>query len=57
MTFTDRHLVLNLLQDLNKRFDHMKTFIKRSQSLPSFHAVRNDLEIEEVELDNSTAQG
>jgi hypothetical protein len=29
-TVTDRHLVLNLLQGLNKRFDHMKIFIKRS---------------------------
>jgi hypothetical protein len=29
-TVTDRHLVLNLLQGLNKWFDHMKIFIKRS---------------------------
>jgi hypothetical protein len=29
-TITDRHLVFNLLQGLNKRFDHMKIFIKRS---------------------------
>jgi hypothetical protein len=29
-TVIDRHLVLNLLQGLNKRFDHMKIFIKRS---------------------------
>jgi hypothetical protein len=27
-TITDRHLVLNILQSLNKRFDHMKIFIK-----------------------------
>jgi hypothetical protein len=27
-TITDRHIVLNLLQGLNKRFDHMKIFIK-----------------------------
>jgi hypothetical protein len=27
-TVTDHHLVLNLLQGLNKRFDHMKIFIK-----------------------------
>jgi hypothetical protein len=44
---TDRHLVLNLLQSLNKRFYHMKIFIKRSQSFPSFHTVNNDLELEE----------
>jgi hypothetical protein len=29
-TVTNRHLILNLLQGLNKRFDHMKIFIKRS---------------------------
>jgi hypothetical protein len=27
-TIIDRHLVLNLLHGLNKRFDHMKIFIK-----------------------------
>jgi hypothetical protein len=56
-TVTDRHLVLNLLQGLNKKFDHMKIFIKRSQPFPSFHTVRNDLKLEEIELDHSTAQG
>jgi hypothetical protein len=54
-TVIDRHLVLNLLQGLNKRLDHMKIFIKRLQSFPSFHTVRNDLELEEIELDHSTA--
>jgi hypothetical protein len=29
-TFTDRHLILNLVHGLNKRFDHMKIFIKQS---------------------------
>jgi hypothetical protein len=29
-TLTDRYLSLNLLQGVNKRFDHMKIFIKRS---------------------------
>jgi hypothetical protein len=56
-TVTDRLLVLNLLQGLNKKFDHMKIFIKRSQPFPSFHTIRNDLELEEIELDHSTAQG
>jgi hypothetical protein len=32
----------------------MKIFIKRSQP---FHTIRNDLELEEVELDHSVAQG
>jgi hypothetical protein len=51
----DRHLVLNLLRGLNKRFDHMKIFIKRSQSFPSIHTVYNDLKLKEIELDHSTA--
>jgi hypothetical protein len=55
-TITDRHLVLNLLQGLNKRFDHMKIFIKWLQLFHSFHTVRNDLKLEEIELDNSVAQ-
>jgi hypothetical protein len=56
-TVTDRHLVLNLLQGLNKKFDHIKIFIKRSQPFPSFHTVRNDLELKEIELDHLAAQG
>jgi hypothetical protein len=56
-TVTDRQLLLNLLQGLNKRFDHMKIFIKRSQLFPSFHTVRNDLELEEIELDHLATQG
>jgi hypothetical protein len=56
-TVTDRHLVLNLLQGLNKKFDHMKIFIKRLQPFPSFHTVRNDLKLEEIELDHSAPQG
>jgi hypothetical protein len=56
-TITDRHLVLNLLQGLNKRFDHMKIFIKRLQLFLSFHTVHNDLKLEKIELDNSVAQG
>jgi hypothetical protein len=35
----------------------MKMFTKRSQLFPSFHAVRNDLKLEEIELDHSAAQG
>jgi hypothetical protein len=54
-TVTNRRLVLNLLQDLNKRFDHMKIFIKRSQPFPSFHTVRNNLKLEEIMLDHSAA--
>jgi hypothetical protein len=56
-TITDHHLVLNLLQGLNKRFDHMKIFIKQLQPFPSFHTICNDLKLEKIELDNSAAQG
>jgi hypothetical protein len=56
-TVTDCHLVLNILLGLDKRFDHMKIFIKRSQPFPSFHTIRNNLELEEIELDHLTAKG
>jgi hypothetical protein len=56
-TVTDHHPVFNLLQSLDKMFDHMKIFIKRSQLFPSFHTVRNDIELEEIELDHSVTQG
>jgi hypothetical protein len=51
------HLVLNLLQGLNKRFDHIKIFIKRSQSFPSFHTVCNDHELDDIKLEHSVPQG
>jgi hypothetical protein len=35
----------------------MKIFIKRSQSFPTFHIVRNDLKLEEIKLDHSATQG
>jgi hypothetical protein len=55
-TVTDRHLVINLLQSMNKRFDHMKIFIKRSQLFLSIHTICNDLELEEIELNHSAAR-
>jgi hypothetical protein len=56
-TITDHHLVLYLLQSMNKRFDHMKIFIKRSQPSPSFHTIRNNLKLKEIELDHLAAWG
>jgi hypothetical protein len=56
-TITDCHLVLNLLQGLNKMFDHMKIFIKRWQPFSSFHTIHNDLELKEIKLDNSGPSG
>jgi hypothetical protein len=35
----------------------MKIFIKQSQPFPSFHTIRNNLELEEIKLDNSKAYG
>jgi hypothetical protein len=55
-TITDRHLVINLLQGMNKKFEHMKIFIKQSQPLPSFHTICNNLKLEDIELDNSAAR-
>jgi hypothetical protein len=40
-TITNRHLVLNLLYGMNKKFDHMKIFITQSQLFPSFHTTTN----------------
>jgi hypothetical protein len=42
---------------MNKKFDRMKILINRSQPLPSFNTVRNNLKLEEIELDHSVAQG
>jgi hypothetical protein len=39
----DRHLILQLLCGLNKKYDHMKALIKRTKLPPSFHDVRNTL--------------
>jgi hypothetical protein len=49
--------VIDHHQGMNKRFDHMKVFIKRLQPFPSLHTVRKDLKLEEIQLDNSAAQG
>jgi hypothetical protein len=39
----DRQLVLNILRGLNRQFDHLKTFIKRTSPFPSFQSIRNNL--------------
>lgn len=40
-----------MLRGRNKRFDHMKALIKRQSLFPSFHVVRNDLELEELDME------
>jgi hypothetical protein len=48
---SDRHLVLQLLRGLSKKYDYMKALIKCTESLPSFHVVWNDLELEELDME------
>jgi hypothetical protein len=43
-------LVLQVLRGLNKKYDHIKTNLKRARPFPSFHDVRNDLLLEELTL-------
>jgi hypothetical protein len=52
----DRTLVLNVLWGLNKKYDHIKTYLKRARSFPSFHEVRNDL-LEDLTLDAEASSG
>jgi hypothetical protein len=48
----DRTLVLNLLRGLSPRYGHLKALIKRSVPFPTFHAVRNELLLEELTMAN-----
>jgi hypothetical protein len=48
----DRTLVLNLLRGLIPRYGHLKALIKRSVPFPTFHAVRNELLLEELTMAN-----
>jgi hypothetical protein len=47
---TDRTLVLNLLRGLSPRYGHLKALIKRTMPFPTFHAVRNELLLEELTM-------
>jgi hypothetical protein len=53
----DRTLVLQVLQGLNKKYDHIKAYLKRARSFPSFHDVHNDLLLEELTLDTEASSG
>jgi hypothetical protein len=44
----DHTLVLNLLRGLSPRYGHLKALIKRTVPFPTFHAVRNELLLEEL---------
>jgi hypothetical protein len=53
----DRTLVLQVLRGLNKKYDHVKTYLKRARLFSSFHDVRNDLLLEELSLDAEASSG
>jgi hypothetical protein len=53
----DRTLVLQVLRGLNKKYDHVKTYLKRAWPFPSFHDVRNGLLLEELTLDVEASSG
>jgi hypothetical protein len=46
----DRTLVLNLLCGLSPRYGHLNALIKRTVPFPTFHAVRNELLLEELTM-------
>lgn len=54
---SDRNLILNVLRGLNKRYEHLRAIITRSIPFPTFHKVRDDLVLEELQLgpDSSSA--
>jgi hypothetical protein len=51
---SDCNLLLNVLQGLNKRYDHLRTIITCNASFPSFHKVRGGLVLEELTLSLDT---
>jgi hypothetical protein len=53
----DRTLVLNVLRGLNKKYNHVKTYLKRVRLFPSFYDVHNDLLLEELTLDDEVSSG
>jgi hypothetical protein len=48
-------LSLNVLRGLNKKYDHVKMYLKRAWPFLSFHDVRNDLLLEELTLDTEAS--
>jgi hypothetical protein len=49
----DRILVLNILQRLNQRFEHVGSIIRRYSSCPNFLKVQDDLLLEEIHMDST----
>jgi hypothetical protein len=46
----DRTLVLNLLHGLSLLYDHLKALIKCIGPFPTFHALRDELLLEELTM-------
>jgi hypothetical protein len=53
----DRTIVLQVLRGLNKKHDHVKTYLKQARPFPSFHDVRNDFLLEELNLNAEASSG
>jgi hypothetical protein len=53
----DGTLVINIPQGLNKKYNHVKTYLKQTRSFPSFYDVCNDLLPEELTLDTKASSG
>jgi hypothetical protein len=51
----DRTLVLNILQGLNKKYNHLKMYLKRAKPFPSYDAC-NNMPVE-ITLGTETASG
>jgi hypothetical protein len=49
----DRILVLNILQGLNQRFEHVGSIIRHYSSFPNFLKVQDDLLLEEIHMDST----
>jgi hypothetical protein len=49
----DRILVLNILRELNQRFEHVGSIIQRYSPFPNFLKVRDDLLLEEIHMDST----
>jgi hypothetical protein len=49
----DRILILNILQGLNQRFEHVGSIIRCYSPFPNFLKVRDDLLLEEIHMDST----
>jgi hypothetical protein len=49
----DRILVLNILQGLNQRFEHVSSIIRHYSPFPTFLKVQDDLLLEEIHMDST----